>query len=74
MSRNHQSARTVWIFHRVVPSIVLRTVGIMRRVHRAFEAFDDPDRDLARFVELRIFPRCDQFLVSWSHDLESWLA
>jgi hypothetical protein len=32
-------------------------------VHRAFKAFDDPNQDLTRFVELRIFPRCDQFLV-----------
>jgi hypothetical protein len=38
----------------------------MRRVHRAFKAFDDLDRDLAQFVELRIFPSCDQFLVPWS--------
>jgi hypothetical protein len=59
MSHNYQSTRAVWIFHRVVPSLVLRTVGIVRRVHRAFEAFDDPDRDLAQFVELRVFPRCD---------------
>jgi hypothetical protein len=42
---------------------VLRTVSVVRRVHRAFEAFDDSDRNLAWFVELRIFPRCDQFLV-----------
>jgi hypothetical protein len=39
----------------MVPS-VLKTVGIMHRVHRAFEAFNDPDQDLAQFVELRIFP------------------
>jgi ABC-type siderophore export system fused ATPase/permease subunit len=39
--------------------LVLRTVVVMRRVYRAFEAFDDPDRDLVRFVELRIFSRCD---------------
>jgi hypothetical protein len=39
--------------------LVLRTVAVMRRVYRAFEAFDDPDRDLVRFVELRIFSRCD---------------
>jgi hypothetical protein len=39
------------------------TVSAMHRVHRAFEAFDDLDQDLARFIELRIFPRCDQFLV-----------
>jgi hypothetical protein len=43
MSHNHQSTRVVWIFHRVVSGLVLRTVGVMRRVHRAFEAFDDPD-------------------------------
>jgi hypothetical protein len=56
MSRKRQLARTVWIFHGVVPSLVLRTVGVMCQVHRAFKSFDDPDRDLARFVELRIFP------------------
>jgi hypothetical protein len=53
---------------------VLRTVGVMRQVHRAFKAFDDLDRDLAQFVELRIFPRCDQFLVSWSRNIKPWLA
>jgi hypothetical protein len=52
---------------------VIRTVSVMR-VHRAFEAFDDLDRDLARFVELRIFPRCDQFLVAWPCGIEPWLA
>jgi hypothetical protein len=56
MSHNHQSAWDVWIFHRVLPSLVLRTVSVMHRVHRAFKVFDDLDRDLARFVELRIFP------------------
>jgi hypothetical protein len=53
---------------------VLRTISIVHRVHRAFEPFDDSDRDLARFVELRIFSRCDQFLVPWSRDKEPWLA
>jgi hypothetical protein len=53
---------------------VLRTVSVVRQVHRAFETFDDSDQDLARFVELRIFPMCDQFLVSWSHDIEAWLS
>jgi hypothetical protein len=47
MGRKHLPARAVWIFHQVVLSLVLKTVGIMHRVHRAFEAFDDPDRDLA---------------------------
>jgi hypothetical protein len=42
----------------------------MHRVHRAFEAFDDPDWDLAHFVELMIFPRCDQFLVPWPHYID----
>jgi hypothetical protein len=53
---------------------VLRTISVMNLVHRAFEVFDDPDLDLARFVELRIFPSCDQFLVPWSRDIEPWLA
>jgi hypothetical protein len=48
----------------VVPILVLNTMGIMCRVHRAFETFDDLDQDLAKFIKLRIFPRCDQFLVS----------
>jgi hypothetical protein len=39
-------------------------MGIMRRVRRAFEAFYDPDHDLALFIEVRVFPKCDQFLVS----------
>jgi hypothetical protein len=32
MSHNYQSARAVWIFHRVVSSLVLRIVGVMRHV------------------------------------------
>jgi hypothetical protein len=55
-SRKHQPTQAVWIFHRVLLNLVLKTVGIMRRVHIAFKDFDDPDRDYARFVELRIFP------------------
>jgi hypothetical protein len=55
MSRKHQPSRAVWIFHRVISSLVLRTASIMRRVHRVFKAFDDSDRDLVQFVELRIF-------------------
>jgi hypothetical protein len=46
------------------PSLVLKTVGVKRQVYRAFEAFDNPNQDLTRFVELRIFPECDQILVS----------
>jgi hypothetical protein len=53
---------------------VLRTISVIRRVHRSFEAFDDPDWDLVQFVVLRIFPMCDQLLVSWSRGIEPWLA
>jgi hypothetical protein len=51
-------------FHRVVPSLVLKTVGIMCRVHRTFEAFGDLDQDLAQFVEPRVFPGV---ISSWCH-------
>jgi hypothetical protein len=73
-SRIYQPAQAVWIFHQVVPSLILRTVSIVHRFHRAFEAFDDSDRNLAQFVELRIFTRCDQFLVPRSRDIEPRLA
>jgi hypothetical protein len=46
-SRIYQPARAVWIFHQVAPSLVLKTVGIICRVQRVFEAFDDSDRNLA---------------------------
>jgi hypothetical protein len=61
-------------FHRVVPNLVLKTVSIVCWVHRAFEVFDDSDRDLAQFVEPRVFPRCDQFLVSWPCGVEPKLT
>jgi hypothetical protein len=54
--------------------LILKTVGIMRRVRRVFGAFDDLDRDLAQFVVCMVFPRCDQFLVSWSRRIESGLT
>jgi hypothetical protein len=38
---------------------VLRTVGVMHLAHRAFKVFGHPDLDLSRFVEQRIFPKCD---------------
>jgi hypothetical protein len=30
MSHKQQPARVVWIFHQVVPSLALKTVGVMR--------------------------------------------
>jgi hypothetical protein len=50
------------------------SVGVMRQVHRAFEVFDNPDRDLTRFVEQRGFLECDQVLVLWSRGVEPRLA
>jgi hypothetical protein len=73
-SRIYQPAQAVMIFHRVVPSLVLRTISIVHQVHRAFEGFDDSDQNLAQFVELRIFLMCDQFLVSWLCGVEPKLA
>jgi hypothetical protein len=58
----------------VVPNLVLKTVGIVCHVRRPFEAFDDSDRDLAQFVEQRVFPRCDQFLVPWPRGVEPKLT
>jgi hypothetical protein len=74
MSRIYQPARAVWIFHQVAPSLVLKSMGIICRVRRAFEAFDDSDQNLAQFVELRVFPRRDQFLVLWLHGIEPELT
>jgi hypothetical protein len=65
MSHNHQTTRVVWIFHRAIPNLVVRTVGVMRLAHRGFEVFHHPDLDLTRFIEHRIFSKCDQVLVSW---------
>jgi hypothetical protein len=58
-SHTYQSAQAVWVFHRVVPSLVLKTVSVMRQVRRAFKAFDDLDQNLAQFIKLRGFSRCD---------------
>jgi hypothetical protein len=60
------------MFHRVVLTLALKIIGVMRQVHRAFEAFDDPDRDLTQFIESRVFYRCDQFLVPWLHGVEAY--
>jgi hypothetical protein len=74
MSRNHQTTRVVWIFHRTIPNLLLRTVGIMRLAHRAFEVFDHPNLDLTRFVEQSIFLNYDRVLVSWPRGVEARLA
>jgi hypothetical protein len=73
-SHIYQLAQAVWIFHQVVSSLMLKIVGIMCQVHRAFEAFDDSDRNLAQFVELRVFLKCDQFLVLWPRGIEPELT
>jgi hypothetical protein len=38
----------------MIPSLLLRTLGVMRLAHRAFEVFDHPDLDLTLFVEQSI--------------------
>jgi hypothetical protein len=58
----------------MIPNLVLRTVGVMHLAHRAFEVFDHLDLDPTRSVEQRIFPECDQVLVSWSYGIETRLV
>jgi hypothetical protein len=73
-SRMYQPARVTWTFLQVVPNLVLKTVGIMCQVRRAFEDFDDSDQDLAQFIELRFFFKCDQLLVPWPRRIEPELT
>jgi hypothetical protein len=61
-------------FHQMVPNLVLKAVGIMCRVHRAFMVFHDMDRDLSQFIESRVFHRCDQFIMPWPCSIEPKLA
>jgi hypothetical protein len=58
----------------VIPNLVLKIVGVMRLVHRAFKVFDHLDLDLTWFIEQMIFHECDQVLVSWSYGIEARLA
>jgi hypothetical protein len=51
MSHNDQTTQVVWIFYRVIPNLVLRTVGVMHLAHRSFEIFDHLDLDLTQFVQ-----------------------
>jgi hypothetical protein len=76
MNKSHiyQPTQVVWIFHQVVSSLVLKTVGIMCQGHRVFKASDDSDRNLSQFFELRVFLKCDQFLVSWPCGIEPELT
>jgi hypothetical protein len=74
VSRRHQTAETVRIFHRIISSFVLKTVGVMQRVLRAFNAFDNPDRYIAQVIELRIFPECDKVLLPWLCGIEPWIV
>jgi hypothetical protein len=53
---------------------VLKTMGIMCRVRRVFGAFVNSDQNLAQFVDLRDFPKRDQFLVSCLCGIEAELA
>jgi hypothetical protein len=53
---------------------VLMTVAIMCLAQREFKIFDHPDLDLTRFVEQRIFLKCDHILVSWPRGIEPILA
>jgi hypothetical protein len=58
----------------MIPNLLLRIVGVMHLVHRAFEVFNHPDLDLTQFVEQRIFQKCDQVLVSWPCGIEPRLT
>jgi hypothetical protein len=75
VQESHTPARSGGLdFHQMVPNLVLNTVDIMCRACRAFEIFDDLDRDLAQFIESRVFHWCDQVLVPWPRSIEPKLA
>jgi hypothetical protein len=61
-------------FHQVVPNLVPKAVGLICRARSAFEVLDNSDRDFTQVIEIRVFHRCDQFLVPWPRDIESELA
>jgi hypothetical protein len=46
----------------------------MCQAHSAFEVFDNSDRDLTQFIEIRLSHWCDLFLVPWPRDVEPELA
>jgi hypothetical protein len=51
-----------------------QAVGLMCRARSAFEVFDDSNWDLTQFIEIRVFHRCDQFLVPRPCGIEHELA
>jgi hypothetical protein len=61
-------------FHQEVLNLVHKDMGIVCRTRSAFEVFDDSDRSLTQFIEIRVFHGCDQFLVPWSCGIELELA
>jgi hypothetical protein len=61
-------------FCQAIPNLVLKVMCIMCWAYRAFEVFDDSDRDLAQFIEPRVFHRCDRFLVPWMRGIEPKLS
>jgi hypothetical protein len=60
-------------FHQEVPNLVPRAVGTVCRADSAFEVIDNSDQNLAQFVKLRVFCRCDQLLVPWPRSNEAKL-
>jgi hypothetical protein len=61
-------------FHQVVPNLVPKAVGLMCQARSAFKVFDDSNRDFTQFIKIRVFHRCDQFLVPWPRDIEPELT
>jgi hypothetical protein len=53
---------------------VPKPAGLMCQACSAFEVFDNSDRDLTQFVKIRVFHKCDQFLVPWPRDVDPELT
>jgi hypothetical protein len=66
MSHNHQTTWVVWILSPDNSQLTAQDCErhVMRLSHRAIEVLDHPDLYLTRFVDQRIFPKCDHVLVS----------
>jgi hypothetical protein len=61
-------------FYQEVPNQVPKAVGTVYRARSAFEVFDNSGQNLAQFIELRVFRKCDQFLVPCPCGIEPKLA